>query len=1000
VPGAGSGILRTPSQLLMKSADPFGGYIRGLCSLVGARGASVYVPSPPGPAAGAMLSHEGKGPPIPELADLAQAAAFLQSVATDVAGLREAALGLAVVELPTRDPEGRLFGALSPLRGWVPDRRQSGRRPREAGEPAAEGTPVADVWVGFRMGIDDPPLQLPPRAREPRAMPAAWGWLLGFVGELARHGRRVSQILDDPVTGLPGRAEFQVDLERTVENALAKDTPLALLMVNPDGFAAVNERMSREGADGVIREIAGRLQAAHRSSDLVVRYGSLVFASVLVDTDREEGMRRTEEVLERLQERAFVGGQLPLRFSVGLACLEPGDRDVRTPLDLIRRADAALSAAKRAGGGRIRAWQPGADEDAGYVDRLSGIFTGYMSKDYRNMAVLSDTISVLAESAEPQTLAERVVKGLQAAMKPERVGLFEWDETDAPRLVFGVSRRGAGEGAELLVAAEDERTFMEEARRRRRPLERREGANGPDEKLAFAIPLAAGEGVLGVLYLAGTAGSMSVDSSDLVFLEALATQIALALDRARLAERERRLEEQERIRLQAQVEELRAALQRTQILYRSRQMEALLDRVRRVAPTDATVLISGESGTGKEVFARAIHELSRRRDQPFVVVDCGAIPTSLIESELFGHERGAFTGALQKQPGRLVQADRGTLLLDEIGEMPLEAQSRLLRFVQDRYVTPVGGHAGRTVDVRVLAATNRDLLAEVDAGRFRHDLFHRLNVVRLEIPPLRSRPDDVGHLAHHFCRMYSLIYGRPSFSFSPEAEAAVLRHPWPGNVRELQNRVMRAVILGQGTTLTPADLGLAEGGPTPEELEQGIAGLATPVRPSVPVAAPPAPSTAPWVELRAALRRQVEEAVKGPRPVAPLGRWLMEDLVLEADAAADGVASRAADLLRMPVTTFRRQLEAAGGRASAGWSPRPASWPAVRDCLGRLLRHDGTGTRDLLKQVPLVLIEEVLAQVPETPRLGAALLGVSLPTFRRRCEALAAGVPPPREPED
>ena len=162
-------------------------------------------------------------------------------------------------------------------------------------------------------------------------------------------------------------------------------------------------------------------------------------------------------------------------------------------------------------------------------------------------------------------------------------------------------------------------------------------------------------------------------------------------------------------------------------------MDSLLERVRRVAPTDATVLITGESGTGKELFARALHELSPRRGQPFVVVDCGAIPTTLLESELFGHEKGSFTGAESRQLGRLVQADHGTLLLDEIGELPLEAQSRFLRFVQEKHVTPVGGRTGRTVDVRVIAATNRDLQAEVAAGRFRADFYHRLNVVRLDI---------------------------------------------------------------------------------------------------------------------------------------------------------------------------------------------------------------------------------------------------------------------------
>jgi DNA-binding NtrC family response regulator len=351
-----------------------------------------------------------------------------------------------------------------------------------------------------------------------------------------------------------------------------------------------------------------------------------------------------------------------------------------------------------------------------------------------------------------------------------------------------------------------------------------------------------------------------------------------------------------------------------QMVGRGPAMRRVLELARKVAPTRSTVLLTGESGTGKELFARAIHELSPRRDQPFVVVDCGAIPTTLIESELFGHEKGAFTGAQRREPGRLLQADRGTVLLDEIGELPLEAQSRLLRFVQDRHVTPVGGRAGRTVDVRVVAATNRDLAAEVEAGRFRADLYHRLNVVRLDIPALRDRPDDVRHLADHFCKTYSLIYGGPAGSFSAEAKAAVLRHDWPGNVRELQNRVMRAVILGQGSTITPADLGFAEEAPAGAGREEPPAGSIAPE----PAAGPAQSEADPWERLRGALRQQIEQALAGRRPVAPLGRWLMNDLVQEADAAAGSVASRAAAILGTPLTTFRRRLEGSVAPAGAG----------------------------------------------------------------------------------
>ena len=215
--------------------------------------------------------------------------------------------------------------------------------------------------------------------------------------------------------------------------------------------------------------------------------------------------------------------------------------------------------------------------------------------------------------------------------------------------------------------------------------------------------------------------------------------MAVALDRARLLERERARQQEERERLEAEVTDLRRVVHGSRIAYRSAAMESLLASARKVARTDTTVLITGESGTGKEMFAHALHELSGRHERPLVVVDCGAIAPTLIESELFGHEKGAFTGAHTRKPGKLARADGGTVFLDEIGDLPLDLQSKLLRFVQEKQFTPVGGVESRKVDVRIIAATNVDLRARVAEGRFREDLFHRLNVIRLHVPPLRER---------------------------------------------------------------------------------------------------------------------------------------------------------------------------------------------------------------------------------------------------------------------
>ncbi|HCF3156438.1 TPA: sigma 54-interacting transcriptional regulator [Pseudomonas aeruginosa] len=228
----------------------------------------------------------------------------------------------------------------------------------------------------------------------------------------------------------------------------------------------------------------------------------------------------------------------------------------------------------------------------------------------------------------------------------------------------------------------------------------------------------------------------------------------------------------------------------------------------KLAPTDSPVLIRGESGTGKELVARTLHRQSRRADRPFVAINCGAIPEHLIQSELFGHEKGAFTGAHQRKVGRIEAADGGTLFLDEIGDLPLELQANLLRFLQEQQIERVGGSRPVEVDVRVLAATHVDLEAAIDAGTFREDLYYRLNVLQVGTAPLRERSEDLPLLAQHFSRLYSLETGRRPRRFSEDALAAMAMHAWPGNVRELANRVRRGLVLAEGKQIEAQDLGL------------------------------------------------------------------------------------------------------------------------------------------------------------------------------------------------
>ena len=237
-------------------------------------------------------------------------------------------------------------------------------------------------------------------------------------------------------------------------------------------------------------------------------------------------------------------------------------------------------------------------------------------------------------------------------------------------------------------------------------------------------------------------------------------------------------------------------------------MQNLFSLVKKISANDYPVLITGESGTGKEMVAHAIHELSPRRNNPLVIINCGTIPENLLESELFGHERGAFTGAVAKKVGKFEQGNKGTIFLDEISELPLAMQVKILRCLQEGTIERVGGNNTLSLDIRIIAATNADLKKAVDEGDFREDLYYRLNVVPMELPSLKERPEDIMVLAQHFLRKEAQSHKIGRVSYSPGAIAALSSHDWPGNVRELQNRIRRALTVFSGHLITPEDLGL------------------------------------------------------------------------------------------------------------------------------------------------------------------------------------------------
>ena len=312
----------------------------------------------------------------------------------------------------------------------------------------------------------------------------------------------------------------------------------------------------------------------------------------------------------------------------------------------------------------------------------------------------------------------------------------------------------------------------------------------------ICVPLTIAERVVGIIYLDTNNPTQSFDKNHLQFLTAIAGIVSIVLENIKHLEWLNN--ENQRLRQEINLEH--------NMIGESPPMQKVFRFIEKAAPTDATILIRGESGTGKELIAHAVHLNSERNSKPFVAINCAVLTENLLESELFGHERGAFTTAVSQKKGKIEMADGGTLFLDEIGEISLTMQAKLLRVLQERNFERVGGTRTINVDVRIIAATNRDLESGIKNGNFRQDLYYRLNVVSLTMPPLRERRDDIPVLANYFVSKYSKKCKRQVLRISREAQVLLLNYDFPGNVRELENAIERAIVLGNSDIIQPEDL--------------------------------------------------------------------------------------------------------------------------------------------------------------------------------------------------
>ncbi len=959
-------------------------YLSGVMTHLGAHGATLYVPAAYGQARGFLFRH-GEAAPIREHETLETAESWSVNAGEWLAELT-------VASSPIKGSP--VFPSQSELSFLVPLIELSPRA-----EPAG---PILPSWLGLRFGADDEQVYARARAGLNRR-DDNWSWLARLGASIAGHFAMSGEALLDSLTGFHSRAAFNALLQESIRQRETSGGSLALLMINPDGFRELNEQLGRAAGDSIVNEIAQRLNEAFAGRASLCRHGGVVFTALMVECQRERAEQIAEHVIQTL-ERPYSDGQTSLAFRVGIACFDANNGDAQGPSIeadvLVRHADQALALAKESD--KIRVWDGTAPmASAEPFDRLNGIFTGNPTRDYRHTIVLWETMVAVSSNMTRNELANTVVERIGATLGHTRVRLLllagdawtneaEYLDRSAESSRISVGETGSETSDETLLARMLDSGQSES--QRIDDLDR--------QSLRTAVPLRVGRSIVGGLLI--DTDDASPYSVNPVFLQTLGQQVGLAVDRARLAELEEQRREQERRKLESELNELKRARRENRILSVSPQMDNLLQAAQRVAPTPATVLIIGQSGTGKELLARTIHELSPLRSRPMVTVDCSAISPSLIENELFGHERGAYTGADSRRVGRLAEANGGTLFLDEIGELPLEVQSRFLRFVQERQVTPVGGSRPQKVSVRILAATNRDLAEEVKAGRFRADLFYRLNVVQLRVPSLAERTDDVLFLANHFIELFAEQYGRDVPSLSVGAKTALVSHDWPGNVRELENRILQAVIMTRGNNIREEDLDLVPpvGGRrsrlSPPRSPEPLAPTSTPVDSSWPVSDPlespptsfesPQRETDPHDQLEGLFGHLVERALT-TQSYKPIGRWLGADTVLAADRLSDGVACHAADLLGLPETTYRRRRK----RAVKFDQERDTSdelWAEVRALLPQLIPIAAEDTVDLPRRLERILLKVVLEKIPNNVKRGSAILGVSAPTYRRRVDDL------------
>jgi DNA-binding NtrC family response regulator len=711
--------------------------------------------------------------------------------------------------------------------------------------------------------------------------------------------------IEDPVRLEPSErfAQLGADQLTPTESAFCQ------LLIAPDDT----------GGDlgGTLDAARAELDGLLRSTDLASVLGQSMVSISMPYTPVEEGEKIAKALLDQLQDFSHRGQAIA--FSAGMAFSVGGEQE---PIDLFRRAASALDTARRAGGNQFRL--DGGTQDIEPLDIQSG-------HNYRHVILLWNVMNTLSNASDLAAMSEEFCRHVFQIFQPERVALLSSEDQRLNLETAFVRQKGKTPHISDLNLSEREFAMINGAVQ----------GNLKEQLLEQSAFFRIADNW--ALMISGS----EWQDDDIAFLETLCAYFTSSFARFAVPAPEE------------------AAVQGdSTLIHDSAEMQQVLETADLAAPTDATVLLMGESGTGKEMVARYIHSHSPRSDHPLIVVDCGAVAPSLIESELFGHVKGAFTGATSNFKGRLKEAHEGTVLLDEVGELPIDTQVKLLRFVQERQVAAVGSNQYETVDARVIAATNKDLKDMVDAGTFREDLYYRLNVFSVLVPPLRDRPGDVISIARHYLSIFAARYNKRITGFTSEAEQALVTYDWPGNVRELSNVINRSVIMSKDGLISPIQLGVFNDRQQadPEPVQPTPTGLSV-------------------------LQQVVDSQASAARPI-PVGRYLEEDFILMSVNRHEGVLNRAALTIGMPESTLRRKLQKIESTYGSADPERPDSWPITQQLYDDVLRLAGESGQTPLDMLSGSLVTEIeKRQLSRT--VSAQLMGVSVPTYRRLLDEIA-----------